>query len=221
MFSKRRIKAAMIEPVCTSFSPAAHPAVRSYKQPKGFVRDDPKTLLGNIIAFRCLFLAWVASLFECPIILEQPRLSKMAWLSIWRMLLERGFAEAICASCQFGSIHRKEFRLLCYAVCTGELEVRCPGGHRHVRIEGQYTKPSAQYVPELAKHFARVFATALSSGARRTKRQTSQTSEGLSPLLLTTCSSQAAGRLSFSGIGSMPLTSTSWSLIPILHCCEI
>lgn len=167
MFSKRRIKAAMIEPVCTSFSPAAHPAVRSYKQPKGFVRDDPKTLLGNIIAFRCLFLAWVASLFECPIVLEQPRLSKMAWLSIWRMLLGRGFAEAICASCQFGSIHRKEFRLLCYAVCTGELEVRCPGGHRHVRIEGQYTKPSAQYVPELAKHFARVFATALRRQANK------------------------------------------------------
>lgn len=172
MFSKGRIRSAMIEPVCTSFSPAAHPAVRSYKQPKGFKRDDEKTHLGNIIAFRCLYLAWLTFIYDCPSITEQPRLSKMAWLSIWIFLCQsKGFQEAICASCQFGSIHRKEFRLLCHDIDTHKLEVKCPGGHDHVRIAGAYTKPSAQYVPELAKHFAKAVAEALRRKAHREENQ--------------------------------------------------
>ena len=74
----------------------------------------------------------------------------------------------ICASCQVGSIHRrKEFRLLCYAFNGGKLEVRYPGGHSHVRIEGAYTKPSAEYVPQLAEHFAQIFAFALRQKASR------------------------------------------------------
>ena len=46
---------------------------------KRFRRDEAKTPLGNFIAFSCLFLAWVASLFDGPVILEQPQLLKMAW----------------------------------------------------------------------------------------------------------------------------------------------
>ena len=47
-----------------------------------------------------------ASLQGAPSLLEQPRLSKMAWLSIWRYLLDQcNFTEAVVASCQFGSIH--------------------------------------------------------------------------------------------------------------------
>eukprot|EP00435_Cladocopium_sp_Y103_P026094 s726_g6.t1 len=172
MFSCGRIRSGMLEPVCTSFSPAAHPAVRTYKDPKGHNRTEAKTFLGNLIAFRCLYLAWIMSIYDCPSMLEQPRLSKMAWLSIWQFLLRcKQFEEAVCASCQFGSVHRKEFRLLCYGIDTGQLDVRCPGGHQHVRIEGAYTKPSAQYVPELAKHFARAFATALRRKAHQEANQ--------------------------------------------------
>ena len=162
MLEKGRILSLMAEPVCTTFSPAAHPCVRSYSQPLGFDRSDKKTLHGNLIAFRCLFLLWFASICKRPALGEQPRLSKMAWLSAWRFLCsQKGFAEAIVASCQFGSPHRKEFRMLGWGIDMQELEVRCPGGHSHVPIEGKYTKPSAIYVPELARHFALSIAKAL------------------------------------------------------------
>lgn len=34
MIRQRRIKSAMIEPVCATFSPVARPSVRSYKRPR-------------------------------------------------------------------------------------------------------------------------------------------------------------------------------------------
>ena len=49
MFSKRRIKAAMIEPVCTSFSPAAHPAVTSSQ--KGLCETIPRHCLATSLLF--------------------------------------------------------------------------------------------------------------------------------------------------------------------------
>eukprot|EP00438_Fugacium_kawagutii_P018831 Skav221701 [mRNA] locus=scaffold1494:459337:464550:+ [translate_table: standard] len=162
MIKSKRIRSMMVEPVCTTFSPAAHPAVRSYSCPLGFNRSCPKTLLGNEIAFRCLFLAWFSASFGCPTLAEQPRLSKMAWLSIWRFLIEhKGFCEAVVASCQFGSPHRKEFRMLGWGIDMKKLEKRCPGGHDHIRIEGKWTKNSAIYVPALARHFALAISRAL------------------------------------------------------------
>ena len=108
MIGKKRIKSVMVEPVCTTFSPAAHPAVRSYKTPLGYGRRLPKTLRGNTIAFRCLATALVCCLQEVPVLVEQPRLSKMAWLSTWQFLLRyQHVEEAIVASCQFGSSHRR------------------------------------------------------------------------------------------------------------------
>eukprot|EP00435_Cladocopium_sp_Y103_P056526 s1300_g19.t1 len=163
-----RLKSLMVEPVCTTFSPAAHPAIRSYKEPKGFDRANPKTLLGHVIAFRCIFLLWYASLCNCPALGEQPRLSKMCWLSIWRFLVEhKGFQEAIIASCQFGSPHRKEFRMIGKGLDMPGLETRCKGGHQHLRIAGKYTKPSAMYVQPLAAFLARHFDTALRVRAAR------------------------------------------------------
>ena len=85
----------------------------------------------------------------------------MAWLSAWQALLECGFSEAVVASCMFGSIHRKEFRLLCYLLDTVGLDVRCCGGHTHVRIQGAYTKPSATYTDGVALHIASAFRKAL------------------------------------------------------------
>ena len=161
MLEENRFRSFLIEPPCTSFSPAAHPAVRSYREPLGFDRLNPKTLHGNILAFRSLVLLRVARRHRRPCGLEQSRLSKMAWLQAWRSLLEMGFSEAVIASCQFQSIHRKEFRLLCYLLDTAFLDCRCPGGHAHVRIEGSYTKPSAIYTDALALHLAQAFRLAL------------------------------------------------------------
>ena len=168
MLKSRKLRSIMCEPVCTTFSPAAHPAVRTYQCPRGLDRKLPKVILGNIIAFRCFLLVWYASLQGAPSLLEQPRLSKMCWLSIWTFLLKHyNFEEAICASCQFGSIHRKEFRLLLWGIPAEELQVKCPGGHKHVPIAGKSTKPSATYVPELAKFFAKAFDRALRRRANR------------------------------------------------------
>ena len=161
MLQTGRLRSIMCEPPCQTFSAAAHPAVRSYKLPKGFNRRCRKTWFGNLTAFRCLFLSWVASIYKRPNLFEQPFLSKMAWLPTWRFLMERGFHESSVASCMFGSPHLKKFRLLSFGLDHQDLSVACDGAHTHVRIEGQLTKASAVYVPRLAKRFAGVFAAAL------------------------------------------------------------
>ena len=157
MIEEDRFGAYLLEP----FSPAAHPAVRSYEQPLGYDRQNPKTLHGNILAFRSFVLLKVGHRKKKPCGLEQPRLSKMAWTEFWASLLGLGFKESIMASCQFGSIHRKEFRFLLYLLDAEGLETRCPGGHPHVKIEGKYTKGSAVYVEALGRHLAKGFADAL------------------------------------------------------------
>ena len=162
MIAEKRFRSLALEPPCTTFSPAQYPASRSYDNPLGFDRKEKKTYLGNLLAFRCLTIAWFAWRFDLPLLLEQPRLSKMAWLGAWRHLLSLGFEEAILASCMLGSIHKKEFRLLVYGLDTDRLTVRCSGGHRHVRIEGKYTKASAIYAPGVAKLIADCFSKALS-----------------------------------------------------------
>ena len=59
MLEKGKLRSIMLEPPCTTFSPAAHPAVRSYKQPLGFCLTCPKTKLGNLLAFRGFLLSWL------------------------------------------------------------------------------------------------------------------------------------------------------------------
>ena len=146
MLEAGRFLSCLVEPVCTTFSPAAHPAVRSYECPLGFDTTIKKVIDGNVIALNCLTILFAAGRLRRPSLLEQPRLSKMAWLRAWRALLELGFVEAVLSSCQFGSIHRKDFRFL---------------GKRHVRIQGKFTKASAMYTQPLAEFLARAFFKAL------------------------------------------------------------
>ena len=47
----------MVEPPCTTFSPAQHPASRSYQLPRGFDPSDEKTLTGTTLALRALSLS--------------------------------------------------------------------------------------------------------------------------------------------------------------------
>lgn len=172
MISEDRFKSVIVEPVCTTFSPAQHPASRSYAQPVGFNRRDPNTPLWNIIAFRCLAILWFAWRWNIVALLEQPQLSKMAWLSFWRCLLQLGFEEAIINSCAFGSIHRKPFRWLGFGIAMQELNTPCPGSHHHVRIEGKYTRASSIYHPELAKFLAlKIHEALICKGAFEEKRE--------------------------------------------------
>ena len=161
MIREGRFRSVFCQPPCTTFSPAAHPACRTYQCPKGWDRKRPKVLRGNLLAFRTISINMVCKRCGRPSGLEQPRLSKMAWLSVWRYLLSQGFSESVVAACMFGSIHRKEFRILSFGLDGVLLEKRCGGGHAHVRIEGKYTRASAIYPPDLADHFARCFADGL------------------------------------------------------------
>ena len=161
MLSRNLFRSIMCEPPCATFSAAAHPCVRSYRQPLGFCRTHPKTLLGNVLAFRSFSVLLCAYHYRRPSLLEQPFLSKMAWLSIWAFLMELGFEQSAIASCAFGSVHKKQFRLLSFLLDSEFLNVRCPGGHKTCADSRKAHKPSAVYVPDLAKHFAVAFRDAL------------------------------------------------------------
>eukprot|EP00438_Fugacium_kawagutii_P001143 Skav218134 [mRNA] locus=scaffold759:371388:377624:- [translate_table: standard] len=161
MIKEKRFRLVICEPPCTTFSPAQHPASRGYDKPLGYDRKDPKTKLGNLLAFRALAILWFCWREEVLALLEQSRLSKMAWLPFWQYLLQLGFEEAITASCEFGSIHRKEFRWIGCGFPVSEMTVKCKGGHKHVKVEGKYTKASAVYHEGLADHIALHLARAL------------------------------------------------------------
>ena len=151
MIHERRFLSVGCEPPCTTFSPAQYPASRSYERPLGFDRTERRTLIGTTLALRCLLMRYRCG---APGFLEQPRLSKMAWLSAWKWLLSLGLEEVVVASCMFGSIHRKEFRFLVYGFEVDSFQRKCSGGHSHIRIEGAYTKQSAIYVPGVVDHLA-------------------------------------------------------------------
>ena len=129
-----RFGAFLTEPPCTTFSPAADPAVRSYACPQGFDLTCRKTLQGNLSAYRSFLLLRHGRRYKRPCGKKQPRLSKMAWLQAWQRLKELGFEESVVASCQFGSPQRKEFRFLTYLVDAVGLEVRCLAAIRMSRL---------------------------------------------------------------------------------------
>eukprot|EP00435_Cladocopium_sp_Y103_P062393 s584_g24.t1 len=94
----------MVEPPCTTFSPAQHPASRGYDCPRGYDPLDAKTLEGTELALRALTLVYVAARLNKPGLLEQPRKTKMRKLSEWIFLLECQLAEEQwTASCAFGT----------------------------------------------------------------------------------------------------------------------
>ena len=161
LLQRRRLRSFLVAPPCATFSPAAHPACRSYSKPRGFVPTAPKTLLGTVLALRALTLMFVALSVGAIGVLEQPCLSKMAWLKEWRRLLALGAAEFWTASCSFGSPHRKEFRFLAVGIDLSPLCRPCTRDHRHIRVEGKYTRESAKYTPLLAEALAHEFSQAL------------------------------------------------------------
>ena len=140
-------------------SPAAHPCVRSYREPQGFDRKHPKTWLGNRLAFMSFAIFVTAVRCGAAVMLENPRLSKMAWTRGWKFLRALPqVTETWTASCAFGAPYRKEFRLLLSRLDSASIHRKCPGCASHVRIEGQLTKQSAVYVPRLAAVFGEAFS---------------------------------------------------------------
>ena len=150
-----RLDSFFLAPPCTTFSPAAFPSLRSYAMPRGFNPTERRTLLGTTLALRSLALMLVAARTRVIGLLETPRRSKLAWLQEWIYFLDALIAdETWLASCNFGSIHQKEFRLLGCNVEMTRLNFPCTRDHTHVKIEGKYTRPSATYTDQLAWMFA-------------------------------------------------------------------
>eukprot|EP00438_Fugacium_kawagutii_P012773 Skav217633 [mRNA] locus=scaffold1334:5610:19402:- [translate_table: standard] len=177
------LDSVMVEPPCTTFSPAQYPPSRSYTQPRGFVPDDPKTLNGTTLALRALSIIYAASYFGAPGLLEQPRRTKMKRLQEWIFLVCSGLANEVwTASCMFGSPHQKEFIFLHTNMNAQSLHRKCDHSHSHVKVQGQYTKGSATYVDDLAEAIGLSFHDALCKKLR-TAAWTEPCVEGLeSPL---------------------------------------
>eukprot|EP00435_Cladocopium_sp_Y103_P055970 s92_g18.t1 len=166
------LDSCMLEPPCTTFSPAQHPALRSYNEPRGFDPTEPRTLQGTTLALRSLAVMKKGVQVRAPCLLEQPRRTKMRRLAEWIYFLENLLAEEVwTASCMFGSIHLKEFVFLCACMDATPLHRRCSRDHVHVKIEGKYTKPSATYVDALAEAIAKVFHSALLEKMMREERE--------------------------------------------------
>ena len=157
-----RLDSFLVQPPCTTFSPAQHPALRSYQLPRGYNPTEPRTLLGSCLALRSLGLMMISARTEVIGMLEQSRRSKMAWLPEWRWLVNNGWAhEEWLASCMYGSPHQKEFRFLVTNADSSELHRKCDRQHTHIKVQGGYTKASAVYTDELAAALARCFSREL------------------------------------------------------------
>ena len=157
-----KLLSGFVSPLCATFSPAAFPALRSYANPWGD-HSHPRTRPGNNLAQRALAILFTARTYGRGAGAEQPRRSKMAWLRIWKALAELpGVREFFLSACQFGSIHRKDFRLIGVGVDFSNCARPCTGGHEHVKIEGKYTKASAVYPEALAREIAVSFGAFVS-----------------------------------------------------------
>lgn len=172
-----RLDGFLVQPPCTTFSPAQHPALRSYKLPRGFNSLDGRTKLGTCLALRSLGLMMIASRVGAVGLLEQSRRSKMAWLDEWKAFIEYGWGhEEWCASCMYGSPHQKEFRFLVTNCDSAEIHRKCDRSHKHIKIEGKYTKASAVYTDGLAIALANCIAKNLRRKRANENRQSTSDS---------------------------------------------
>ena len=157
MMEERRVRSFLVAPPHTTFSPAAHPSLRSYAKPEGYDPCHPRVIVGNLLASAALLLLYVGLRLRIFGLGEQPRRSNMRWLRQWRRLLSLGGREAFLASCMYGRIHQKDFVFVGVNMKVELLDRLCSCDHPHVRIEGQYTRPSAIYCDGLADALARFF----------------------------------------------------------------
>ena len=104
----------------------------------------PKTWLGNRLAFMSFVIFLTAVRCGAPAMLQNPRLSKMAWTRGWRYL--------------------RSFQLLLFALDPALVYRKCPGCASHVPIEGQLSqlmKKTAVHVPRLPSGLENLFVNDL------------------------------------------------------------
>jgi len=186
MLEEDRLETFLVSPPCTSFSPAAHPCVRSYKEPRGFDQQNWKVRIGNLLAFAALTFLFVAYRMQKSGLGETPRRSKMRWLEEWKRLIALGAEEVFLASCMYGSVHQKEFCFLGVNMHVKLLHRRCSRDHQHIRIQGKYTKMSAIYCEGLCGALAVFFRDHILA-KRRAGERFAVRSQGLEDVLTNDC----------------------------------
>ena len=157
LLEEGRLLSYLVAPPCTTFSPAAFPYVRTYKEPRGLLPLSEKAIVGNALAFAALCFLNASTRLNVMGAGEQSRRSKMRWLKEWEHLLDCGAEETWLASCAYGSPHKKEFVFISVNMDLGGLHRRCSGDHKHIVIQGSYTKPSATYTDQLAAALGQAF----------------------------------------------------------------
>ena len=162
MLEQGRLDSFFLAPPCATFSAAAHPCLRSYACPRGFNQKERRTLFGTTSALRSLDSMFVAARAQAVGLWETPRRSNMAWLKEWIYFFDMLLAnETWLATCNFGSPHQKEFRILGCNIEMDRLNFPCTRDHSHIPIAGALTKPSATYTDDLARFFASEIARAV------------------------------------------------------------
>ena len=98
----------------------------------------------------------------------------------WKSVKALDCAEEVrCDSCAFGSIHLKPFRFLGVNARLKRLNKRCTCTTSHVKVEGQFTKACATYVPRLVGALAEVLYDAISAARFRRASELSLEVSGL------------------------------------------
>ena len=119
------VDSVFISPPCTTFSAAAFPALRTFRNPFGHNPKHPRTRLGTVLALRSLCLMYVCHRHSIPCALEQSRTSKMASLPSWKAIAALPSArEVFTVGCAFGMAHMKPWRFLTVCMVSCSQEVR-------------------------------------------------------------------------------------------------
>ena len=169
MLQQQRLRSLLLEPPCTSYSIAAHPALRSHAQPEGFDPSESRTKAANHLTFMCITLLNVCLKLGIPCLLENPRRSKMFWLRLMKAFLAKPGALAVwLALCAYGSEFLKEFQFVGCWVDAASLHRKCscPPGHSHTPVQGANAKRSAIYCWGLSEALASRFAAAILTSSR-------------------------------------------------------
>ena len=163
MLASGSLLSHITEPPCTTFSIMRKPALRSRLCPYGFDVRNRQTSNGNLLSCRALQAMHVGYINGVPGLLERPFTSLLKHLPPYRSLVAKPrVSQCRTDSCMLGSIHLKSFCFLGVHMDLGDLAVRCDKTHKHVQIQGAYTKKSATYTPALAQLLAKAFAKAIS-----------------------------------------------------------
>ncbi len=187
IIAEGRAESFMVEPVCTTFRIMRRPALRDRRFPLGYQPREEKTNMGNRLALRGLQCIYIGGRNYVPGIYEAPFSSKVRYLPSWKSLERKPDITQIRSdSCAFGSQHLKPFRFLGAHMEFRATDRRCKckqEGRVHVRIQGQFTKKSATYVPDLAAALADDLASAVFR-RRQASRDDGLSADGLEDQLV-------------------------------------